>query len=526
MSKSPGGGLAATLVGGVVASALCALLAQISSGLPASLVDSLLQSSPEWLQPFVSELANGFFHDLNNDDMPTAAFLVIQAALWFVMFATGWHLLRRPATPAVLVAILVFSLLFRILLIPAAPVHASEFYRYLWDGKTTASGINPYLFEPAALKLRENGIDKPTEIEGKLFQGRAFSGTDAEKLTSLTSLRDQNPVFYDRITEPHLASAYPPLAQGIFGAFVSLFGENVLALKIVITLFDLGVIVLLLRMLRSLGLRRAGVIFYAWSPLVLVSFANSARYEAIPLFLVLCAISLAMHHKLWRSALAIALAGFTKVSALLFVPILCRPTWRNLPIYLLIGLLLAAAILPFGLWQNVGLPRVLESLAATNESHPSLAGVFLVLERLAAVMMPPSNDSTIIAQGSCAILLGLAVLWHGFKPSDDHRAILRKCFWIAGFWFLLSSQAYPWQLIWVVPFLCAFPRPSWLVLTLTIHAFFYLLHTDYGELGEIAGLPAVNLAIWALFLVMWLMDPLLLRLLDREVSASDPVTPS
>jgi hypothetical protein len=357
-------------------------------------------------------------------------------------------------------------------------------------------------------------------IEGKLYAGRPFSGSEAEWLAVLTGLRDEEPPWHERITDPHLPTPHPPAAIGLFAITRALFGESVLALKLITTFFDLGIIVLLLRMLRRLGLRRAGVIFYAWSPLVLTSFANSAHYESIPIFFLLCAISMAMRLRVFRGAIAIAIAGLMQLSALIFTPILFRPSWRNLVTYLLIALLAASALLFFGLWDNAGIPRVLSDLRNYQSSFPSMAGLHLLIAQCAQAIHP-QGDSRVTAQIIAGVLFTGFLVWQSFRPASDHRTILRQCFWIAGAWFLLSAQASPSQLLWVVPFLCAFPRPSWLLLTFTIQTVFLRLHTDYPLPGPFWNLPGLNVIVWILFLALWLLDPALLRLIDRPESPPD-----
>jgi len=526
MSRNSGG-LAATLIGGVVSSLLCVLLAQIAGGLPESVVETLLGATPEALHPYLSELGNGFHHDLNTDDMPTAAFLVVQFALWLVMWSTGWHLLSRPATPAVLVSILGFAVLFRAILIPAIPIHASDFYRYLWDGKSTVHGVNPYLYEPAAVMLREARIEKPTEIEEHIYQGRTWTPADEGHLSVLTSLRDEGRLLHDRITAPYLLTSSPPLAQGFFALSNFLFQDSVLALKLIITAFDLGVVVLLLRLLRRLGMRRSGVIFYAWSPLVLVSFANSAHYDAIPVFFLFLAISLALRRKNLGGAVAVAAAGLTSLCALVFTPVMFRRSWRHVLIYLFIAACVAAAFTPFVIWQKPGISHLVVAMIGADPDAPNLAGVFLGVERACATLVSPPDERHFLARLVCGLLFLIFLIWHSLTQTADHRSLLRKCSWVAGALFLFSSSSAPWQLTWMVPFLCAFPRPSWLILMFTIQAFFLQFQTDYGHFGLVAGtIPLINLVIWGLFFFLWLLDPLLLRLIDRPESVSDPALPS
>ncbi len=515
--------MAATLGGGVVAALLCVLLGRIAAGFPVELVESWTAAAPASLRPFVEELAHGFSPDLNQDDMPTAAFLAVQVALWIVMWCTGWQLLRRPDSPAVLVTILGFALIFRLLLIPVEPIHSSNSYRYLWDGKSTLAGINPYLYEPAALMMRERRIDKPVEIDGRFYRGRPWTPSDEHRLNRLASLRDESPELHDRITDGNLPTPHPPFAQGCFALASRLFGDSTAGFKCVVVFFDLGVIVLLLRLLKRLGLRRSGVIFYAWSPIVLITFANAGHWDSIPLFVFLGTISLAMRRKTWAGSVVLATAALGQPGLFAQVPVLFRPSWRHLLAWLFIGLLVAGAFAPFALWQSAELAPILNGLRWTESLEPALPGVFLVVERLCGAIVPTNEDSGFLALVFCALISGVFLIWRTSRPVPDHRSVLRKSFAIAASLFLLSPAASPWQMVWVIPFLCAFPKPSWILLMLTIQATYLQFHTDYGDFGSLAGvIPWVHLAVWGSFFLFCLLDPVLVRVLDRPVSAPEP----
>ncbi len=78
------------------------------------------------------------------------------------------HLVRRHAVPRwALPAILLVGLAARLLVLVAPPVLSTDIYRYVWDGRVQAAGINPYRFipaDPALAPLRDPphaGEDEP-----------------------------------------------------------------------------------------------------------------------------------------------------------------------------------------------------------------------------------------------------------------------------------------------------------------------------------------------------------------------------
>ncbi len=76
-------------------------------------------------------------------------FVVIES-VQFVFFLLGsvWVLWRRPSARWVLPVIVLAALGARLVLTTGTPYASSDLYRYVWDGKVQAHGINPYRFAP------------------------------------------------------------------------------------------------------------------------------------------------------------------------------------------------------------------------------------------------------------------------------------------------------------------------------------------------------------------------------------------
>ncbi|MGB2960463.1 MAG: hypothetical protein WBD30_16385, partial [Bacteroidota bacterium] len=75
-----------------------------------------------------------------------------------------------------------FAVLFRLTLVPHAPVASDDIYRYLWDGKVAAHGINPFEFAPEDPRLAH---------------------LESENLPA-------------KVSFPEMRTIYPPLAQAVF----------------------------------------------------------------------------------------------------------------------------------------------------------------------------------------------------------------------------------------------------------------------------------------------------------------------
>ena len=151
--------------------------------------------------------------DRNLNGFITAALL--QGAVWAVAAVIVARGAGRPSLTLILAtaALLRFGAL-------AAPVYLSDdVYRYIWDGRVQAAGINPYRYIP----------------------------TD----TQLAPLRDET-IFPNINRNNYAPTIYPPVAQMLF--FVATrFGETVPAVKLVLVAVEAIGIGALLVVLRTVG---------------------------------------------------------------------------------------------------------------------------------------------------------------------------------------------------------------------------------------------------------------------------------
>jgi hypothetical protein len=76
-----------------------------------------------------------------------------------------------------------------------------------------------------------------------------------------------------------------------------------------------------------------------------------------------------------------------------------------------------------------------------------------------------------------SIAAGLA-LWAAWKQMEPARA----AYLIFGAILLLSPNAYPWYFTWIIPFLCFYPNPAWLLLTILQFLSYHVL-IDYYALN-------------------------------------------
>jgi hypothetical protein len=79
---------------------------------------------------------------------------------------------------------------------------------------------------------------------------------------------------------------------------------------------------------------------------------------------------------------------------------------------------------------------------------------------------------------SASVIWGLA-LWLAWKRAEPARAAYLLLGTSLAFW----PNGYSWYFTWIVPLLCFFPNPAWLLLTV-LQFLSYNVLVGYGILGQ------------------------------------------
>jgi hypothetical protein len=380
--------------------------------------------------------------------------------LLLLALVAGWWVFRGGADDsATLGIILGFALVFRLLVLPAAPVLSGDIFRYIWDARVQAAGINPYLSRPADF--------------------------DREEVTRDPLHQQQN--------RPFARTIYPPLAQAAFRAVRAVAGESVTAMKALMLLGDLATLAILVHLLGALGLPRGRVILYAWQPLSVFEIAGSGHVDALAVPFILLAVLAWRGHRDAAAGIALGAATLVKIFPVVLLPaFLGRRRW---PVLLACAATIGLAYLPFlpgaGLKALGHLPQFLSDPGETF--NPSLMGLIsLVLGRIS-----PAPVSWAFWIGGAA--MAATLLWLLRTEADGLDALLARIWVVATALTLLTPTLHPWYLLWLLPLLTIQPRPAWIYLTgaISVSYIFYIVTPATRLLiGAVEYLPFVLLLVW------------------------------
>jgi hypothetical protein len=350
--------------------------------------------------------------------------------------------LRESNSKKILWTVLIFSLIFRLTLLPATP--SDDLYRYLWEGKLQLNWLNPYSLPPES--------------------------------SSLEVLRDN---FFSGINHKHLTTIYPPLTLMVF-AVADYVSHSFLSMKSAFLLFDVLTLFIIVRFLRVMGKDPINVLIYAWSPLVLISFAARGHCDSLQIFLVVLALYLFSIRRNLKSIVSIGLAAMSKFVFIIVTPFLIPR--GKLKYIAVLPLVIAILYLPY-ISAGKGLFSTL--LHFGTQYHYNDSAHFLIF----CLSLGSPFISRIIT-----FMIFVTVLLYLYKDHlntnyaetgpNGNDAVLKFAFMVIGTFLILSPTVHPWYLTWIVPFLCFNNNWAWLVLTGTVVFYYFMNHNLFSTLIE------------------------------------------
>lgn len=495
------------IVLGVFLCGLWAWVTAMSRGLPKLWCQLIDRATGELFTAQIMAMENGFYYQVDNNDMPTTAFLVLFFVAFLIVAYLTLRVERAAADPVLLGWILGFAVVFRLVLLPGEPIHENDYYRYLWDGKSMVHGINPYKYAPSDLFMHEYHYseDYYDDYNGVVLTAGEWEGEDATRLDRLLALRDDNRLFYERIGHWQVPTIYPPVAQAVFALVAFTRPDSFIFMKFVFMLFDMGTVGLIVLLLRRLGRNPAMVIIYAWSPLVLKEFPNAGHYDPVAIFFTLLAVYWLTTKHAFKGFVALALAFLSKFFAVVLLPLLAVwNRWKSAPVFIAV---IAFAYLPFLLWNDASFAEIFRGLSTYNKEWSYNSSVFAVVYRVMEMIDPAWVRTLIPAKVAVAALYGAGVLWLSFRPYADRDELLHRCFTAVAGLFIINPVGDPWYFCWCIPFLCLFPYRSWILLSGTLILSYLNFQTIYPVVDWIWwGIPVLSYVIYVPFFVVLMFE--------------------
>jgi alpha-1,6-mannosyltransferase len=375
---------------------------------------------------------------------------LIQSVLYLI---AAWLIVRARSARSTLIIVLVLVGVFRLSIVFAPPYLSDDIYRYVWDGRVQAAGINPYRYIPADEHLQ--------------------------------SLRDEK--IYPKINRRDYAhTMYPPAAEATY-FLTTRISESVTWIKLTIVGFELITVWLVMELLASFGMPRQRILIYAWHPLAVWEFAGSGHID--PLAFAFIALALLARRRNWETAtgIALGLATLTKLFPIVLFPALYKRWGWKMP-----AALVATIVIGYLPYLGVGPLGVLGFIPGYAQERGIVSGeqffILGLVDRLLGVKLP----NALFLSFAGAVLLGLA-LWSVFKRGDDDGGYLKRSLVLGTAFMVLFAPDFPWYFAWLIPFLCFVPSIP--VFYLTVGSFslyltwIYWTETQYFKIKALIFIP-------------------------------------
>src|SRR5262249_17215983 len=198
------------------------------------------------------------------------AFIALTISVGLLTIAAT-HLADRAPQKRALWLIFGLAIILRAYVLSFDPLLSSDVYRYVWDGKVQAAGINPYRYIPAH--------------------------------PALASLRDGT--IFSHINRATTAvTIYPPVAQFFF-LVITRLGETVTVARLALVGCEAVTVAVIALFLRRMNQPVTRVVAWLWHPLPVWEIANSGHVDALMVALMLLGLWIAMSGRAFRGAVLI-----------------------------------------------------------------------------------------------------------------------------------------------------------------------------------------------------------------------------
>ncbi|MGH3396205.1 MAG: glycosyltransferase 87 family protein [Streptosporangiaceae bacterium] len=257
--------------------------------------------------------------------------LALNVGLWPVFAVGAWLVLRVPARRAVPL-ILLGGIAIQLAALAGPSLGSTDLYRYIWDGRVQAAGIDPYRYAPGARQLVSLREEYLWPRDGQYCVG--YNGPTSRLSQVAAPPPGRPPSALEpgctRINLPSVHTIYPPVAEAYFTAVdeLSPAGAGSLPIQAAGALCAIATSFLLVGGLRRLGRDPRLAVLWAWCPVVGLQAGNGAHIDVLAAFLTAVALlTLARPGGRLRTAsggLLLGLAIATKITPILAGPAVLR----------------------------------------------------------------------------------------------------------------------------------------------------------------------------------------------------------
>lgn len=332
---------------------------------------------------------------------PIISYTIIFIFSSLLYLIIGWQIFKIELPSKNIYLFIFLAFLLRLSFLNTSPIGSEDIYRYMWDGKIQANGVNPYLYTPGDDHLKSYYSDL---------------------LPKALNFREMKTIYF-------------PLSQWLFYIGYKLSGESVWGYKLLLILFELLTLAGLFLLLRKLNITRKYLLLYVLCPLPIFQFAIDAHLDGFGLPLLIFSLFFYLDNKKIYSLILLGLSLSIKPIGLLLIPIyfLNEKSILQKIKTVLIPFMAFFAQFIFYIFSS----NPFEALFIFTKNWYFNGFVFNLLN---AVF---SNNQT--SRLICGILLALSLIPVYFSK----REMIEKIYFAVLLLMIFSPVVHPWYITWV-----------------------------------------------------------------------------
>ncbi len=288
------------------------------------------------------------------------------------------------------------------------PLLSDDVYRFIWDGRLSISGINPFLYLPSEL--------------------------------------GSYPDLFPKLNSPQYYSVYPPLKQYIFAISAFLAGGseelNIFWLRLFIMLSMLSGFYFFRKILSLLKKDEIELYWLAFNPLILIESLGNLHFEVVVLSLLLSSYFVFLKSKsISWSAVLFGLAVSVKLIPIILLPLILRKLGLKKGLVFSLFVLIVNIILFIPFYSPQFFVNFGDSLDLYFHSFEFNAGLYYLLREIGFAF---TGFNTIQYLGTALALIDvILILWISFRAKSFLEAVVL----ILSIHLLMSTTVHPWYII-------------------------------------------------------------------------------
>lgn len=317
--------------------------------------------------------------------------------------------------------LLVLSLIFRLIFIWAEPNLSQDYFRFIWDGRMLAQGLNPYISLPET--FAQSG-------EFPIAQG-------AELYAGMGALNGSH------------YTIYPPFNQFVFG-LAALFSPNsifgaVVTMRILLILFDLGIIWVGAMLMKKLEMPQTQIFWYALNPFIIIETIGNLHFEGMMIFFLLLSVWMLKEKKWAWTAIFLAFSALVKLITFIFLPLFVK-YWGWKKSILFYGLTLVAFLLfylPF--YQDGFIDFHLRSLQLYFSNFEFNASLYNLV-RWIGFEVEGYNIIKTVGKYSPFVVISMVMLVSFLRKNKKFNTLIHSFLLVITLYYFSSTTVHPWYL--------------------------------------------------------------------------------